>query len=123
MSNVIIKDIPYNEDYLFAKKVTFIDRTPLFLPVTKTIKCVITNIAIYIKIANVLIDLTGTERIRIDEITSLSSKKKHENRKYNKTLKIQDPFHIFTFSLNSQDFDEIVNLITTLNPNIALIYE
>ncbi len=60
MLDVSIKDIPDGENYLFAKKTTLLDRNALQMVQQKKIKFVITDKGIYYKIANVLIDLTGT---------------------------------------------------------------
>ena len=68
---VTIKNVPSDETVLFAEKVDIIERSLIGIPTTQRVKCVITNVGVYIKVANVLIDLTGTLRITPDDISSV----------------------------------------------------
>ncbi|MBQ8428569.1 MAG: hypothetical protein IJX30_00515 [Clostridia bacterium] len=115
--NVTIKDIPSSEEYLFAEKVNLATRSLFFIPNAQRVKLIITNVALYVKIANVLIDLSGTERMRIDEIRTMKAKKKHQNRKW-RTLEICDPFSIYTFGVTKEQFEKIIQILLSANPNI-----
>lgn len=122
MFDVTIKDIPANEEILFAKKVDFRDHSFVGIPSNKTVKFVITNLAVYVKIANVLIDWSGTSRVRIDEIISLTVKEP-TLFKYCRYLTITDPFGKSTIIPFVKDCETIIMILTKINPNITLINE
>lgn len=76
MLETTIKGIPANEEYLFAKKTILFDKQGLLqVPRQIKIKFVITNKAIYYKIAGVLIDTTGTMFIPLDNLKSVKKGK------------------------------------------------
>ena len=118
-STIRIKDIPQTETYLFAKKVDYQDSTLIGIPSYKVVKFVITNVAIYFKIANVLIDLSGTLRERIDEISTLKIKNHLLNKNF-KSLTITTPFGKHTINLKAQDYQEVTKILFQINPAIVI---
>ena len=118
-TNIKIKDIPQNENYLFAKKVDFQEKTLIGIPTYKTVKFVITNMAIYFKIAGVLIDLSGTLRERIDEISNLKIKNYLLYKNF-KSLSIITPFNNYCITLKNEDCQEVIEILLKVNPNICV---
>ena len=117
---VKIKDIPCNEEYLYAKKFEIKDKSLIGIPNYKKVKFVITNVAVYIKIANVLIDISGTRYFLINEISSLKIKTPLLF-KYVRYLTISHRYGKVTFRPFTNDCEIIVKILTTINPNIQVL--
>ena len=117
MGQVKIRAVPQDEEYLFAKKVCLITKSLIGIPNKQTVKLVVTNKALYIKIANVLIDLSGTERMRIDEIRKATIREYRAFKKY-KQVSFEDPFSLFCFELSVEDCENIREIVSSINPEL-----
>lgn len=104
MKDVIIKEIPHNESYLFSKKLSYMDRSIIGTPSFKTVKFVITDEAVYVKIANVLIDTSGGIRLQLNEIERVELGK----YMWQKKLKFYDKMNN---SMTIVDKEESINMI------------
>ena len=119
MGQVKIKAVPHDEEYLFAKKVWFKTRSLIGLYNSQRIKLVVTNKALYIKIANVLIDLTGVGRMRIDEIKkAIMYRNRRTNKVYN--ISFEDPFSLFWFTMTEEDCEKVMGIVLSINPGIKV---
>lgn len=118
MSSIKIKAIPEEEPYLYAKVLDArgIGLIPSYVP----IKFIITNLAVYIKACGVLIDISGTQRISIQEISTITIKVPLIVR-YFRFLTFTTTIGKSTIRVHMNDYEEIINILTTINPNIELI--
>ena len=117
--NVTIKDIPSSEEILFANIVSYKDHSLIGIPNYKSVKFVVTNISIYIKIAGVLIDTSGTQSLPIDQIDTLTIKTPlfKSNRFLIIGIKGCKPIQ---FTLAAKDCQTVVNIHKNIKPSIVV---
>ena len=117
--NVTIKDIPASEEILFANVVPYKDHSLIGIPDYKSVKFVVTNTSIYIKIAGVLIDTSGTLSLPIDRIDTLTIK--IPLLKTNRFLIIGTKgYKPAQFTLTVQDCQTVVNILKNIKPSIVV---
>lgn len=115
MSDVKIRNIPADEQYLLAIK-TNIYTKGLLIPSFQRIKFIMTDKAMYYKIAGVLIDTTGTLYMRYEDIINVTMGK----YLYNKKLIFSDKFGNRMAIVDKLDvINSIITILKNHNVNIT----
>lgn len=117
--NVTIKDIPASEEILFANIVTLKDHSLIGIPDYKSVKFVVTNTSIYIKIAGVLIDISGTQSLPIDQIDTLTIKTPLFKSNRFLIIGIKNGKGV-QFTLTKEDCQTVVNILKNVNSSINI---
>lgn len=117
--NVTIKDLPASEEILFANIVTLKDHSLIGVPNYKSVKFVVTNTSIYIKIAGVLIDTSGTQALSIDQIDTLTIKTPLFKSNRFLIVGIKNGKSV-QFTLTKEDCQTVVNIIKNANSSIVI---
>ena len=117
--NVTIKDIPVSEEILFANIVTIKDHSPIGIPNYKSVKFVVTDTSIYIQIAGVLIDTSGTQSLSIDQIDTLTIKTPLYKSNRFLIIGIKNGKGV-QFTLTKEDCQTVVNILKNANSSIII---
>ena len=117
--NVTIKDIPASEEILFANIVTLKDHSLIGIPNYKSVKFVVTNTSIYIKIAGVLIDTSGTQALSIEQIDTLTIKTPLVKSNRFLIVGIKNGKGV-QFTLTKEDCQTVVNILKNANSSIVI---
>ena len=117
--NVTIKNIPASEEILFANIVTIKDHSLIGIPNYTSVKFVVTNTSIYIKIAGVLIDTSGTQSLSIDQIDTLTIKTPLFKSNRFLIIGIKNGKRV-QFTLKKEDCQTVVNILKNANSSIII---